>query len=337
MTPMERLFESARQVEPVTPEALARIERRGPPKAPGTKRRLVFVVALAGVLAVGIVVQRRSSRSEGVSAPAPFSGVAAVPTPPVRAASDARPPGFASDVASRANASGAVAKLAGARRPGGPSPLEGSGRPKRGASDEVEGSGRAGLASDEVDGTERSGVAPYVIPPQAAAPLRAAQPRGRLSEPLRGEASEVDGARTDSEPVEVAQRSGAERPPVAIAPSFRDARRSRPKGLRRTLPAYQPRAVRELVELGTQRLADRELTAEVRRILALTDRSSMLAHLDRIPIDDPDVIALRGALRVEARRCPDALDDLSRVERLAPRSPAASYASRVRRWCVAAR
>ncbi|MEQ8565886.1 MAG: hypothetical protein RMA76_13320 [Deltaproteobacteria bacterium] len=414
---MERLFESARRSEPVTPEALARIERRGPPEARGAQRRWVFAVAM--VIAGGVVlVQSRTSvrtpkpvavrtvpahsptlgpavdgaveiaraagpeepssrgaeiegagrsrrareavppRASGsrrgaessrpghvldASAASPSEGAAfEVPTAASGAAGDE-----GSGAASGAVASGGVESVSGAVVVGGSESA--SGAVAVGGAEFASGalaSGGSELASAAVASGSSESASRAVVSggSESASGALASGGSESVSRAVAvGGSESASGALAfgGSESASGALASGgsesAVSPPAAVAPSFRDSRRSRPKGLRRTLPAYRPRAVRELVELGTQRLAERELTAEVRRILALTDRRSMLAQLDRIAIDDPDVIALRGALRVEAERCRDALADLSRVERLAPRSPAASYASRVRRWCVAAR
>ncbi len=124
-------------------------------------------------------------------------------------------------------------------------------------------------------------------------------------------------------------------PIVTVEPSARAVARSRPRSSRRTLPPYQPRAIRELLALGSQRLAERQVDEEVRRILAMSDRRVMLARLDRLEIADADLLAFRGALRAADARCAEALADFSHVERLAPRSDASSYAARARRWCVA--
>ncbi|MEQ9500696.1 MAG: hypothetical protein RIT81_27745 [Deltaproteobacteria bacterium] len=405
---MERLFESARQVEPVTPETLARIERREPPEPRGAQRRWVLVVAMvvAGVVVFvqsrtsvrapkpvavrtvpavspnlgpavdGVVETARADASEASSRGAEIeaailSGSALEAVSPRatgsrRGAESARPDrvleasaaspsegaasGAGEDEGS-GSASGAVASAgsesaSGAVASGGSESASGavascgsesaSGAVASGGSESASGAIAPG-GSESASGAGVSGgseSASEGVASGGSAVASGAVASGGSESASGAFASAVGGARGAGAPGAFASTAS---PPAAVAPSFRNARRSRPKGLRRTLPAYQPRAVRELVELGTQRLADRELTAEVRRILALTDRRSMLAQLDRIAIDDPDVIALRGALRVEAQRCPDALADLSRVERLAPRSPAASYASRVRRWCVAAR
>ncbi|MEQ8280306.1 MAG: hypothetical protein RKU31_41935 [Deltaproteobacteria bacterium] len=378
---MERLFESARRSEPVTPEALARIERRGPPEARGAQRRWVFAVAM--VIAGGVVlVQSRTS----VRTPKPVA-VRTVPAhsptlgPAVdgaveiaRAAGPEEPSSRGAEIegAGRSRrAREAVPPRASGSRRGAESSRPGhvldasAASPSEGAAFEVP-TAASGAAGDEGSGAASGAVASggvesvsgavVVGGSESASGAVAVGGAEFASGALASGGSELASAAVASGSSESASRAvvsggsesasgalasggseSAVSPPAAVAPSFRDSRRSRPKGLRRTLPAYRPRAVRELVELGTQRLAERELTAEVRRILALTDRRSMLAQLDRIAIDDPDVIALRGALRVEAERCRDALADLSRVERLAPRSPAASYASRVRRWCVAAR
>lgn len=301
---MEQLLEAARRTDPVSPEAIDRIARRGPPAEP-SRRPMGVVAAVAVALLVVVAIEKATGEGSNGSRVAPGLGASA-------------------EV-------GAFAEVATFRAPDAVGPIS-----EMGASSADELGPRVPSDDEASRAAPRLGPVVEVMRSTPASDDRRSRsrvdpgPRRVLAQGgVTGPSEAIDDAPSPPSTLD-ARPSTVD---FTVEPSDRSLARGRPKGARRTLPPYRPRAIRELLAIGSQRLAERAVDDEVRRILALTDRRAMLAGLDRLVIADADLLAFRGALRAADARCAEALADFSDVDRIAPRSEASSYASLARRWC----
>lgn len=89
---------------------------------------------------------------------------------------------------------------------------------------------------------------------------------------------------------------------------------------RHPVTAYQPRAIREMLRVDWPRWKNRDLPRAVARMIQARDPVGLLAALDDLPLtpSEPNLLMLRGQLRVQARRCEDARTDFIAADTDAP-------------------